>query len=113
MARVRLLRRRLERAARLVASVVLGLCALVLVAVVSEDGSIVKADIELDGTVEPGRSVRATYQPGGGRGDDAYDIVHTAPWANAGLWMPFVLAVAVAVGAWRVGRRSPQALPAE
>ncbi|GEB13678.1 hypothetical protein GUY44_06440 [Pimelobacter simplex] len=151
MARVRLLRRRLERAARLVAAVVLGLCALVLVAVgavewhdrnlprhwgtftetstvcdggprrgctvtgtwVSEDGSMVKADIELDGTVEPGRSVRAVYQPGGGRGDDADNIVHTAPWANAGLWVPFVLAVAVAVGAWRVGRRSPQVLPAE
>lgn len=151
MERVRLLRRRLDRVARVGTAVVLGLCALVLVAVgavevhdrnlprfwgtftetstvcdssprrgctvtgtwVSEDGSIEKADVELDGTVEPGRSVRAVYQPGGGRGDDVDNIVHTAAWANAGLWLPFVLAAGSAVGAWRFGRRPPQPRPAE
>jgi hypothetical protein len=31
----------------------------------SDDGRIVRRDVLLDGSVEPGRSVRASYQPGG------------------------------------------------
>ena len=60
---------------------------------VSDDGSIVKRGIFLDGGVDPGGSVRASYQPGGLMSDAENNIVHTQAFSSAGLWLPFVLAV--------------------
>lgn len=72
---------------------------------VSDDGSIVKTDITLDGSVEPGQSVRASYQPGGPMGDDVNNIVHTAFWSKAGMWFPWVAAVSFATITWSQHRR--------
>jgi len=71
---------------------------------VSDDGTITRDPISLDGSVEPGRSVRASYQPGGPMGDDVNAIVHTAAWSCAGLWFPWV-AAALCVGVIWVQRR--------
>lgn len=67
---------------------------------VSDDGSIVKVGIILDGSVEQGRSVRASYRPGGLMGDDENNIVHTAFWSKAGLWFPWVAAVLTGALLW-------------
>lgn len=72
---------------------------------VSDDGSIVKTDITLDGAIEPGQSVRASYQPGGPMGDDVNNIVHTAFWSKAGLWVPWVAAASFAAITWYQHRR--------
>ncbi|NYH85730.1 hypothetical protein SAMN05421678_103165 [Actinopolymorpha cephalotaxi] len=60
---------------------------------VSDDRKTTKDVVELDGFVEPGHSVRASYQPGGLMGDDENSVVHTAAWSRAGLWLPWVAAV--------------------
>ena len=72
---------------------------------VSDDGTIVKVGIILDGSVEPGRSVRASYQPGGLMGDDENNIVHTAFWSKAGLWFPWVAAALTGAFMWDRHRR--------
>ena len=72
---------------------------------VSDDGSIVKTDITLDGSVDPGQSVRASYQPGGPMGDDVNNIVHTALWSKVGLWFPWAAAVSFATITWYQHRR--------
>ena len=140
MERYRVWRRRLRRAAHVVAAIAMGLCAVMFLTIgaievhdrnlprfwgtftetstrctgglrhsctatgtwISDDRAIVKRGITLDGSVEPGHSVRAVYRPGGGMSDAANDIVHTARWANAGLWLPFLGAVVAAWCARRV-----------
>lgn len=72
---------------------------------VSEDGSIVKDDVTLDGIVEEGQSVRASYQPGGPMGDDENNIVHTPFWSSAGLWFPWLAAVLCVVAIWYYRRQ--------
>jgi hypothetical protein len=72
---------------------------------VSDDGTIVKDGVTLDGFVERGRSVRASYQPGGPMGDDENDIVHTGSWSKAGLWFPWVAAAVSAAAIWYQHRR--------
>ena len=72
---------------------------------VSDDGRIVKDDITLDGFVEHGRSVRASYHPGGPMGDDENNIVHTAFWSRAGLWFPWVAAALTVAATWYQHRR--------
>jgi hypothetical protein len=57
---------------------------------VSDDGTMVKVDITLDGSVGQVQSVRAAYRPGGPMGDDVSDVVHAGIWANGGLRMPWV-----------------------
>ena len=59
---------------------------------VSDDRTITKNHVELDGDVDHGGSVRATYQPGGLLGDDENNIVHTGPWSSARLWFPWAAA---------------------
>jgi hypothetical protein len=71
----------------------------------SDDGRIVRRDVLLDGSVEPGRSVRASYQPGGAFGDDTNNIVHTAMWSNAGLWMPWLFLATFGAVTWRQRRK--------
>jgi hypothetical protein len=72
---------------------------------VSNDGTIVKDRVTLDGFVERGRSVRASYQPGSPIGDDENDIVHAAPWSRAGLWLPWVAAAVSLAAIWYQHRR--------
>jgi hypothetical protein len=72
---------------------------------VSDDGTIVKDRVTLDGFVEQGHSVRASYQPGGPMGDDENDIVRTASWSRAGLWFPWVAAAVSAAAIWYQHRR--------
>lgn len=72
---------------------------------VSDDQTIVKDGITLDGFVERGQTVRASYQPGGPMGDDENNIVHTAFWSGAGLWFPWVAATLSAAAIWYQHRR--------
>lgn len=72
---------------------------------VSDDGTIVKDGVTLDGFVEPGRSVPASYQPGGPMGDDENNIVHTASWSRAGRWFPWGAAAVSAAAIWYQHRR--------
>lgn len=72
---------------------------------VSDDKTIVKNDIILDGVVEEGQSVRASYQPGGPMGDDENNIVHTPFWTDADLWFPWVAAAGSAAAVWYYHRR--------
>jgi hypothetical protein len=78
---------------------------------VSDDGTIVKDGVTLDGFVERGRSVRASYQPGGPMGDDENDIVHTGSWPKARLWFPWVAAAVSAAAIWYQHRRWPRDAP--
>ena len=72
---------------------------------VSDDGSIVKDGVTLDGSVARGGTVRASYQPGGPMRDDANNVVHTGTWSSAGLWFPWVAALGTAFVTWRQHRR--------
>jgi hypothetical protein len=72
---------------------------------VSDDGTIVKVGVILDGSVEPGRSVAASYKPGGAMGDDENNVVHTAFWSKGGLWVPWVLALTFGAVIWDRHRR--------
>ena len=72
---------------------------------VSDDGTMVKHGVTLDGFVERGRSVRASYQPDGPMGNDGNDVVHTASWSRAGLWIPWVAAAVSAAAIWYQRRR--------
>jgi hypothetical protein len=58
----------------------------------STDGTIVKDGVTLDGVPGADGVVRASYQPGGPMGDDENNIVHTATWSTAGLWLPWAAA---------------------
>ncbi len=71
---------------------------------VSEDQSIVKEHIQLDGNADKGESVRASYQPGGPMGDDANNIVHTPFFSGAGLWFPWVGAALCVAAIWHYRR---------
>ena len=72
---------------------------------VSNDGTIVKDSVTLDGFVERGRSVRASYQPGSPIEADGSEIVHTASWSRAGLWLPWVAAAVSLAAIWYQHRR--------
>lgn len=67
---------------------------------VSDDGTLRKVGVRLDGAIEPVGSVRAVYRPTGPLNDDVNNIVHTEFWSTAGLWFPWVLAAFF--GIWTV-----------
>ncbi len=54
---------------------------------VSDDQTIVKEQIYLDGWVEADGTVRAAYRPTGIISDESNNIVHTALWIGAGPWV--------------------------
>ncbi|WP_148076678.1 hypothetical protein [Cellulomonas sp. PhB150] len=64
----------------------------------SDDGRLVRSDVMLDGSASDGGTTRASYKPGGAMGDDENNVVHTAAWTNAGLWLPWAAAALAAVG---------------
>jgi hypothetical protein len=78
---------------------------------VSDDGTITKLEISLDGDPGPDGTVRADYQPSGIINDADNNIVHTAMWSGVMLWLPWVLCLVCAVliagrtFAWRSRRR--------
>lgn len=72
---------------------------------VSDEGAVVKEGIRLDGHVHPGESVRASFRPGGLMGDDGNNIVHSARSSAAGVWVPWMVAVATVVVALLQRRR--------
>jgi hypothetical protein len=62
----------------------------------SDDGSIVKKDIHLDGgTVGTGGTVRAVYTPTGFSNDSENNIVHVPIWGGARYWAPWVFALVI------------------
>jgi hypothetical protein len=80
---------------------------------VSDSGSIVKKDIQLDGDVNSDGTVRATYTPKGFNNDAQNNIVHTSTWAWARFWLPWAMVllfaglILVRVRATRHKQRSP------
>lgn len=79
---------------------------------VSDDGTIVKEQIYLDGSPGKDGTVRASYQPAGLNNDSDNNIVHVRWTTGAGIWMPWVLA-AFSLGSvvyynrqWRRGKSS-------
>lgn len=68
---------------------------------VSDDGSIVKDPIYLDGDVAEGGTVRASFRPNGWINDEENNIVNTPQWSNAGAWFPWLAAAgAGAIAVW-------------
>lgn len=68
---------------------------------VSDDGSIVRDRIYLDGEVRPGGTVRASFRPQGWRNDAENNVVHTQQWTNAGGWISWAgTAITGTVAAW-------------
>ena len=61
---------------------------------VSDDQTITMTEIRLDGSVEPGGSIRAGYQPTGIISDTDNHIVHAAGWMSVGPYFPWVAATA-------------------
>lgn len=59
---------------------------------VSDDGVIVRDQIQLDGVPEPDGTARANYQPSGLMSDSDLNIVHTAQGTELKLWLPWALA---------------------
>lgn len=84
---------------------------------VSDDATLRKAGIRLDGAIGPVDSVRAAYRPTGPLNDEVNNIVHTEFGVTAGFWLPWVLAAFC--GSWmvillrRVVRRSRSRLATE
>ncbi len=58
---------------------------------ISDDGSIIKTKIQLDGDVNSDGTVRASYTPTGFNNDAENNIVHTSTWAWARFWMPWAM----------------------
>jgi hypothetical protein len=58
---------------------------------VSDNGSIVKKKIQLDGFVNSDGTVRASYTPTGFNNDAQNNIVHASTWAFARFWLPWAL----------------------
>jgi hypothetical protein len=79
---------------------------------VSDDGTIRKHDVALDGTPGPDGNVRASYRPTGFNNDDQKNIVHVQGWASGFVWVPWLLfaaivwTVVVQVRQWH--RRTPR-----
>jgi hypothetical protein len=63
---------------------------------VSDDGSIRKEDIALDGALHPVTSVRACYRPTGLLNDSDNNIVHTEFWSTGAAWVPWLVVIAIA-----------------
>jgi hypothetical protein len=64
---------------------------------VSDDRTITKTDIRLDGGVAPGGSIRAGYQPTGIISDADNHIVHAAGWMTIGPFFPWLAALGTAL----------------
>jgi hypothetical protein len=64
---------------------------------VSDDGTIQKHGIALDGRPGPDGTVRASYRPTGFNDDDSNNIVHVEAWTLAFVWFPWAF-VAILVG---------------
>lgn len=62
---------------------------------VSDDGTIVKTGIQLDGSPGSDGTVRASYKPAGLMNDEDNNIVHEEAWSTAGLWMPWLLCLLI------------------
>ena len=71
----------------------------------SDDGSVIKTGVRLDGSVGDDGAVRAQFQAGGWMSDEENNIVHATEWASAGLWFPWVGAAGVAVTVAYYARR--------
>jgi hypothetical protein len=83
---------------------------------VSDSGSIVKNNIQLDGDVNSDGTVRASYTPTGFNNDAENNIVHTVTWSCARYWLPWIMTVlfggliALRVRAMRRRSRSRRAM---
>lgn len=64
---------------------------------VSDDQTVTKTDIRLDGWVEPGGAIRAAYQPTGIISDADNHIVHAAGWMSIGPYFPWVAAAGTVI----------------
>ncbi|GAA1059019.1 hypothetical protein [Agromyces bracchium] len=64
---------------------------------VSDDQTITKTDIRLDGWVEPGGSISAGYQPTGIISDADNHIVHAVGWMSIGPHLTWVAAMAAVI----------------
>jgi hypothetical protein len=60
---------------------------------VSDNGSIVKKSIQLDGDVNSDGTVRASFTPKGFNNDAENNIVHSSTWAWARLWIPWAMSL--------------------
>lgn len=58
---------------------------------VSDSGDLRVDEVQLDGTVGPDGTARASYRPTGFNNDADNAIVHAEPWATWGPWMPWIL----------------------
>lgn len=68
---------------------------------VSDDGSIMKDRIYLDGEVRPGGTVRASFRPSGWINDSENNVVHTLQWTYAGGWISWAgAALTGTLAAW-------------
>lgn len=63
---------------------------------ISDDGSIRKTAIHLDGRPGPDGTARAAYRPHGFNNDDENNIVHVEMLAYAWVWAPWILMVVFA-----------------
>jgi hypothetical protein len=60
---------------------------------VSDSGDLRVDEVQLDGSVGPEGTARASYRPTGFNNDADNAIVHAEPWATLGPWMPWILVV--------------------
>ncbi|HEY4269236.1 MAG TPA: hypothetical protein VGM94_13695 [Galbitalea sp.] len=58
---------------------------------VSDNGSMVKKNVQLDGDVNSDGTAPATYTPKDFNNDAENNIVHTSTWAPARFWLPWAL----------------------
>ncbi|MEV8271903.1 hypothetical protein [Microbacterium sp. NPDC077184] len=62
---------------------------------ISDDGSIRKTGIHLDGWPGDGGTVRAGYRPTGFNNDDQNNVVHVESLAHGWIWFPWIMTVYV------------------
>jgi len=63
---------------------------------VSDSGSMVKRDIQLDGSVDADSTARASYTPTGFNNDAQNNIVHVGTFPGAQSWFPWCGAILIA-----------------
>ncbi|TAL40481.1 MAG: hypothetical protein EPN91_13030 [Salinibacterium sp.] len=63
----------------------------------SDDGTITKIEIALDGYPDQDGTIRASYRPKGFISDSDNNIVHAEQWSGAGVWAPWLGAAVIAV----------------
>jgi hypothetical protein len=81
---------------------------------ISDDSSVRKEGIYLDGFTDTDGTVRAAYRPSGFNNDDENNIVHVETFAFAWIWAPWVLAATISgvivyyLRKWRLLPRRPR-----